>query len=210
VFHHSVLQRLGHVLRRHLVLARKIGHSPRHSEHAVVTARTQSQLIDGSPQKLPPFCVGTAERRYARAPQGGVGARTTLAVPRVLNAARSDHALAHQRGRLASATVDNGADGDRWNIDDEIDAIAKWTGEPGLIFGDLGRRTPARSPIVARESARTRVHRTNEDEARREDGGARRARDRHLSFFERLPKHFEHPPIELRHFIHEEDAVVRE
>jgi hypothetical protein len=202
------LQRLGHVLRRHPLVARKISNGSRHPEHAVVSARTQTQLIDGSSQELPSFCVRTAECRHARAAQGGVGPRTAFAIARVLDAARGDDALTHRRRRFAGDTVDNRADGDRWNIDDEVDAIAKGTREPALIPGDLHRRASARPPIVAGESARAWVHRPDEDEPRREDSGSRRARDRHVSFFERLPKNLEHPSVKLRHFVHEEHTVM--
>src|SRR5262245_60033227 len=64
VFHHSVLERLRHVLRHDVFIASEIRDGARNSEHAVVTSRAQAHLIHGSSQELPPFGVGTTERSH--------------------------------------------------------------------------------------------------------------------------------------------------
>jgi hypothetical protein len=128
----------------------------------------------------------------------------------MLRATRSDHTLANNRRRLTSDAVDDRAHRDSRDVDDEIDAIAERTGEAVLILRDLYGRTPARPAIVAGKPAGARVHRTDENKARREDCGPCGARDRHVSLFEGLPEDFEDTSIEFRHFIHEEDPVMRE
>ena len=47
-------------------------------------------------------------------------------------------------------------------------------------------------------------------EVGREDGSARRTGDRDAAVLERLAQHLERASIELRHFVEEEHAVVRE
>ncbi len=63
---------------------------------------------------------------------------------------------------------------------------------------------------IAGKAARTRIHRADQHEAGREDGRARRARDRDAPLFERLAQHLEHVPAELRHLVEEEHAVMGE
>ena len=78
------------------------------------------------------------------------------------------------------------------------------------IAGNLCRRAAAAAMLVAEEPAGAGVHRSDEHEPGREDGGSRGTSDRDAAFLERLAQHLEHAPIELRHLVEEEHAVVRE
>ena len=50
----------------------------------------------------------------------------------------------------------------------------------------------------------------HEHEARGEGHRPRRPRDRDAAFLERLAHRVQHTPLELRHLVQEENAVVRE
>ena len=63
---------------------------------------------------------------------------------------------------------------------------------------------------IAREPARARVHRADEHEPGREVDSPCRARDRHVSFLERLAQDFEHAAMKLQHLVEKQDAVVGE
>jgi len=128
----------------------------------------------------------------------------------MLRSTRCDHTLANNRRRLTSDAVDDRAHRDSRDIDNEVDAITERTREAVLVLRDLSGRTSARPAIVTGKPAGTRIHRTDENEARREDCRACGTCDRHVSLLERLPENFEDPSIEFRHLIHEEDPVMRQ
>jgi len=44
--------------------------------------------------------------------------------PAVLSATRGDHAFANRGGGLSGGAIDDGRDGDRGNVDDQVDAVA--------------------------------------------------------------------------------------
>ncbi len=66
------------------------------------------------------------------------------------------------------------------------------------------------APRVAEEPARTRVHRRHQREPCREHGRPRGARDDDRAVLERLAQHFQRAAVELRRFVEEQHAVVRE
>jgi hypothetical protein len=64
--------------------------------------------------------------------------------------------------------------------------------------------------LVAKESARARVHGGDQHEPCGERDGSGRASDRHASLFKRLTQHLEGASIELGHLVEEQHAVVRQ
>ena len=137
-----------------------------------------------------------ADRRHRSASAGVASRRRTRA--------RTDERAFTRRG------VGDRADGHGRHLDDEVDAIAQRPGQPRR---DSARSAPACS---GRRAVRRRGSRTGTGSSRPparsggKDGRPRRARDRDAPFLERLPQHFEHAAIELRHLVEKQHAVVRE
>ena len=126
----------------------------------------------------------------------------------MLDGARRADARADRGGRFARPGVGNRRHRHGRHLHDEIDPVAQRAGEPAAIARDLHRRAAARAALIALEAAWARVHRGDEDESRREDRRSRGAGDGDAAVLERLPQDLEHTPVELRHLVEEEDAVV--
>ena len=92
----------------------------------------------------------------------------------------------------------------------QVDAVEQGPGNLRPVLLDLERTARAAVPAVAEVPAGTRVHGRDEQEPAREDETACGAADGHLAVFERLAQDFERGAFELRQFVEEEHAVVRE
>ena len=91
-----------------------------------------------------------------------------------------------------------------------VDAVEQRPGNFRDVALDLRRRAVALARGIAEESARARIHRRGQHEARRKSDRQRRARDRHAAVFERLAHHFEHVALKFRQLVEKNDAVVAE
>src|SRR5215475_9120818 len=68
--------------------------------------------------------------------------------------------------------------------------------------------TPTLSCRIAKKSAVTRIHRSDESETCRKGQRHGGAGDRNLLIFERLPEDFQHVTFEFRQFIQKEHAMM--
>jgi len=89
----------------------------------------------------------------------------------------------------------------RRNVDVDINPIQQWPRYPGDIPLNLSRRTFTFSPARPEVAARARVHRSNQNEPRREDYRSLGPGDRYRPVFQRLANHLEDMSRELGKFI---------
>src|SRR5438477_361635 len=82
------------------------------------------------------------------------------------------------------------------------------TREAIAVPRDLLWRAPALAHGVAEKSARTRIHRADQHEARGEDRRPGGSRDRDVPFLERLSQDFEDVAAEFEHLVQKQHAVM--
>ena len=206
----AVLHRLGDVIVADPFARREIGDRARHLEHAIVgagaerepSARGREQRRPAPSERAPPR--EAAPRQVARSTRVAptrvpVGLNARAASTRARTAATARPA---RRPRAARARHGG-------HVDGQVDAIAQRTRQPAAVARDLQRRAAALATGSPREARRdTGSSPPTSMNRRREDRGPRGARDGHRALFERLPQHFQRAPVELRHLVEKQDAVV--
>ena len=98
--------------------------------------------------------------------------------------------------------------GHRRYFDLDIDAVEQRARQTLPIARDCIGRAAAGKARMTMVSARTRIHRGDELEPRREFGASGGPGDRDAPGLHRLAQGLEHPPIELGDFIEEQDATM--
>ena len=114
------------------------------------------------------------------------------------------------RARLAVGRRREGFGRHRRHVDTQVDAVEQRPADAALVTRDRVGRAAAGQAWMAELAARTRVHRGDQLEARREIGAPRRARDRDAAGLERLAQRFEAGSLPLGQLVQEQHAVVRE
>src|SRR5688572_25082062 len=89
----SVLQRLGHVILVDCVRSSQVGDGPGDFEDTVVSARAETQAVDGATKQIAPRGGRRAKARHQRTAELRIHTRRQAGVSSLLRAARSGHAL---------------------------------------------------------------------------------------------------------------------
>ena len=140
-----------------------------------------------------------------------VGVQLFLAAIAIeLNLARSQDASADARGAFDFAVAAQFFVFHRRDFDVDVDAVEQRARNFRDVALNLRGRAVAFARGIAEESARARIHRGSEHEARRKRDGKRGTSDGHAAFFERLAHHFQDVALELRQLVKKNDAVVAE
>jgi hypothetical protein len=92
----------------------------------------------------------------------------------------------------------------------DIDLVQQRPGYLGAITLNLKRRAGAFSFDIAQESARARIHGGHQHEIRRVAHRGRGSGNNHLSLFHGLTQNLQDIPSELRQFVQEKHAVMRQ
>ena len=115
----------------------------------------------------------------------------------VLQPASRRDLIAHHRAGGACCPVSQFIEGDRRDLDMDIDPIEQWTGNSAHVAFDLGGVAIATAARIGSIAAWAWVQRGDEHEVGWEGRAAHGARDSHHSVFERLTHHLERFAVEL-------------
>ncbi len=181
-----------------------------HLQHPVISPGAQAEPPHSGVEQAASCWFGPAETPDRAAVQFGVDVHAGLLPALLLPPPRRENANANRLGRFRPVLAGQVLRRDRRHLQHEVDAIAKRARQPAAVALDFTGRAAARADGVAQVAAGAGVHRRHQHEAGGENSRARRARDRDPAFLQRLPQHLEDPAIELRHFVEEQHAVVRE
>ena len=99
-------------------------------------------------------------------------------------------------------------EGDGGDLDVEVDPVEQRAGDLAQILFDLRRRAATRPTRVGSISARTWIHRGDQDEFGRERCAPERAADRDVAFLERLAEDFEGLAVELGQLVEKQHALM--
>ena len=123
---------------------------------------------------------------------------------------RQRHSRANRFARFLLGHLTERRERHGTDADVEIHAIHQWAREPRAIAMDFCGRTATASRRFAIVAARAGIRGAPHHEARRKYHRLRRAHDRDARILERLSHGVEHVARELKEFIEEEDATMRE
>src|SRR5690606_26214419 len=127
-----------------------------------------------------------------------------LALPRLHDS------VTHHLGAFAGDVPGELAKGDAWHVSEQVDTVEQRPGDAALVARHGCLRARAGPRGVAVVTARARVHRRDQEEARGERYRAAGARDRERTGLQRLTHRLECVRGELRELVQEQHAAVRE
>ena len=205
-----VLKRLCDVFPLNALAGRQVRNCSRDLQDPVVAARAEPQLLGGREQQRATSCVGRATSAHRCTTQVRIHPRSLGAITFPLNRTCRDDARPHSARRLTWRSIGNRCNRNGGYFHDQINAVAKRTRHAAVVPCDVCGGASADAVVVTSKATRAWVHCGNQHETGGKGRGACGARNRHATLFERLSHHFKDAPIELRHLIEEEDAVVRQ
>ena len=169
--HEITAHGVAHVLeRRRLFPYMTVDENLRLGAYLPAAAARLEESLEGLYARFP--VLREKRRRHFR-----VRADTASGIAIVLSCPGIDDPLPHGGRPFARRRAAKQVGRQRRHVDGEIESIAKRTGEPGSVRGNLLRSAPALAHRIAGVPARARIHGGDEHEARREDRRPGRARD---------------------------------
>ena len=169
-------------------------------------ARGELEALGGAAQQARRRRPHGAVDVHFRRVQGGIALAGAVHLPRP----SARHGLV--QGRVVARARVHGPQilfGHRADLHADVDAVQERAGEAALVLPDLGRRAAA-ARFVADIAGRTRIHRRHELKARRIAHRLVDPRHRDFALFERFAQRFQGVALELRQFVQEQDAAMRQ
>lgn len=205
-----VAERFGNVNACHALRARKIGKRAGDAEDTVVAARGEAHGFGGLHKELPARVIGRGGVFEQFAVRFRIGADTVRFIAGGLQCAGSGDARGDFGRAFGGRRQREIGGGNGFDLDVQVDAVEERPGELGLIIRRAARRAGAGERGVAEVPAAAWVHRGDQLHARGVGDMKRGARDADFAGFERLTQRIECLALELRQFIEEQHAEMRE
>jgi len=171
--------------------------------------RGKAEFLNGPPQ-------GSGRRRgqgtetiHLFNAQTGVARYAGSPIPLRLEGDRRPYTTSHESARF-SERPDELIKGARLDRYPDVDPVQEGSSETPSISREVRDRAKAGGVLPAKISTRTRIGGENKLEVRGIAGRPAGSHNRDPALFQRLPKRLKHIAAELRRFIEEENASVRE
>ena len=170
------------VLRRDAVTGREIGDGARDFENAVVGTGAEVEILHGMAEHFERGVVEGAEFFDLAVRHAGIGGGFSLTGEAVfLDAARLKNAIENLCRGLGRAAAGELLEGHGRRFDMDVDAVEEWAGDAVAVTLDLDAGAAALALRITVESARTGIHRGDEDEFGGECHGSSCAGNGHLA-----------------------------
>jgi len=189
----------------------EIGDRTSDLQHAVIAARREAETICRGLQKRPRFGVDRRVGVEPTADREGVARYPRLfreSVP--LSRASSLYPAADRRGRIATASPAQIAEGNGTHGNMHVNSVGQRTRNAGVVAFNVHTAATAGSTRICGSTTRTWIRGADQGEAGWIGHGLGCARDDDLCVLHRLPQSIEHVARKLEHLVEKEYAMVGE